>query len=101
MIQQQQNATAAAVAAADYYEQQFKMQQQKNHDMEQQYRSHLDQFKELKVSLTSTNERKSQQLATSKRPLHSPPTQLIAFVRRNRLSVFNATFAWEQNFGVA
>jgi len=47
--QQQQNAVAAANAAAEFYEQQFKIQQHKNLEIEQQFRIHLDQLKELKV----------------------------------------------------
>ena len=47
--QQQHNAMAAASAAAEFYEQQFKLQQHKNLEIEQQFRVHLEQLKELKV----------------------------------------------------
>lgn len=52
--QQQQNnvaaAAAAATAAAEFYEQQMKQQQHKNLELEQQFRAHLEQLKDLKVS---------------------------------------------------
>jgi len=52
--QQQQNnvaaAAAAATAAAEFYEQQMKQQQHKNMELEQQFRAHLEQLKDLQVS---------------------------------------------------
>ncbi len=47
--QQQQNnvaaAAAAATAAAEFYEQQMKIQQSKNSDLEQQFRTHVKESK--------------------------------------------------------
>jgi hypothetical protein len=49
--QHQHHANAAVQAAADYFEQQFKMQQQKNFELEQQLRSVAEQNNEFKVSI--------------------------------------------------
>lgn len=58
--QQQHNnvaaAAAAATAAAEFYEQQMKVHQHKNMELEQQFRSHLDQLKELKDTVNNLNE---------------------------------------------
>lgn len=57
--QQQQNsaaAAAAATAAAEFYEQQMKLQQQKNIELEQDFRTHLEQLKDLKDTVNNLNE---------------------------------------------
>ena len=55
---QQQNAAAAAAAsaAAEYFEQQLKMQQHKFLELEQQYRSNVEQIKEFKEKVNTLNE---------------------------------------------
>ncbi len=47
--QHQHHANAAVQATADYFEQQFKLQQQKNYELEQQMRSLVEQSNEFKV----------------------------------------------------